>query len=78
MIERPECSISSMALYIPKVLVDLGGYGPELMHLHDPECKGANHNESHYALWTSYGLCGTTFEVRKLYRSNTNITMLAF
>ncbi|XP_022079081.1 uncharacterized protein LOC110973022 [Acanthaster planci] len=61
-LNEPECSISSMRFYIPKALVDLGGHGPEIMHLRDPQCTGANYNETHYVFWTSYDLCGTTFE----------------
>ncbi|XP_038073223.1 uncharacterized protein LOC119741512 [Patiria miniata] len=61
-INGPDCSVSSMSLYLPKLTLELGGYGPEIMHLRDPKCTGANFNDTHYYVWTSYGLCGTTYQ----------------
>ncbi|XP_038073224.1 uncharacterized protein LOC119741513 [Patiria miniata] len=59
---KPVCSVSSMTMFLPKLLLDLGDYGPEIMHLRDPQCQGVNFNDTHYYVWTSYGLCGTTFQ----------------
>ena len=52
-----------MSIFLDKLALDLGGHGPGKMHLHDPLCTGRNYNDTHYRLFTSYGRCGTTFEV---------------
>ncbi|XP_022106258.1 uncharacterized protein LOC110987653 [Acanthaster planci] len=61
-VPRLTCSVSSMNMLIPTDEVDLGGHGPEIMHLRDPRCRGSRHNDTYHRMWTSYGMCGTTFQ----------------
>ena len=54
-----------MELYLLVKNYNLGGYGPEIMHLRDPSCTAVE-NGTHYIFVTGYGKCGTTFAVSEL------------